>query len=369
MRNKNFLNEATSIAKSQKSRPASLTLTIAPADELFGIEDAEIIIKSEDRRLLQELMLESEVCKITGEHPKKIAKLLKEAHYYGSPPKKTEDGGLVYSNFTPNTLNLSDCPRATITALESFRESLISLVPDISEQMSDGFTDEQKYLLRMQRNFVDWVALGLFHRIFGLIPDLLSTDDCPLNDCTFKPQVLDTINVRTAEFQLITAGEKYIKSFAKRHSRAYLFNRPLDLFLNILKDSIDKGVASIIYGDKEYQNQKKVNKTRTMFKKFVTGGLEGKDREEVETHLYSEGWTGLVALALTPLYASRDEQHFKKLWDVYLTAKDIQSQHEAKLKPHLIDRKGDLYIVKSRGKRQKLKIYWEDEKLLVGSDS
>jgi hypothetical protein len=368
MHKKQFLNEIKSLSTEKYTRPATLTLKIAPADELVGVEATEIVIKSDDRRFLNELRIEAEICTQTGEHPTKLAKFLKENHNYGPPPKKTGKRGAVYTGFTPATLDLSDLPPSTITALQNFQDELTRFVPDISELMSDQFTDTQKYLLRIERTALCWIALGLFHRIFGAIPDVLSDDNCPLHETTFKTHVIDEINLKSAEFQLLTAGEKYIRDFAKKHNRDYPFNRPLDLFMKIFTDGIKKGVDSIMHGDENYEDKKEVNKARAMFKKFIKGSLEQTDRQTVEDHLFTEGWLGLVSLALAPHYASREETHFKKLWDVYLDARDAQASHTAALHKIVIDSTGNLSVVKPHNKRQKMTIYWEDDRLLLGPE-
>jgi hypothetical protein len=363
MRKKQFLNEVKSLSTEKYTRPATLTLQIAPADELIGVEPTELVLKSEDRRFLQELMIEAEICAQTGEHPTKLSKILKEGHIYGPPPKERGKQE-VYTSSTPATLNLSDHPPSTITALQNFQDELTRCVPDIPELLSNT----QKYLLRIERVALRWIALGLFHRIFRAIPDVLSDVDCPLHEHPFKTHILDAINLKSAEFQLLTAGDKHIRAFAKKHNRDYPFNRPLDLFMKIYRDDIEKGVGSIIHGDENYEGKKEVNKARAMFKKFVRGSLDPTESEPIKQHLFTEGWLGLVSLALAPLYHSRKEKHFKKLWDVYLDARDAQARNETALHKTVIDSTGNLYAVTNSNKRQRLEIYWEDDRLLLGPE-
>lgn len=364
---KKFLEEIKNLEQNHR-RPATLTLKIAPSDDLFDVQPTEIVIKSEDRAFLKELAREADYCARTGNPPEKLAKLIKEAHEYGPPPSKAEKDTLIYSSFTPHALNLSDCDDSKIIALQQFIDRLSSFVPDITEAISGGFTNEQKYILRFQKNTIRWLALGLFHRIFGGIPDVLADESCPLNNHPLKTQIINEINLRSAHFQLIAAGDKYIRDFVIKQGKFYPFSCPLELFLEIFRDSVERGNDSILYGEKDFSSKRKVAKAQAAFRRFIRGALEGREKTEVENSLLNEGWTGVVALALAPHYASRTETYFKALWDIYLDATDSQTKLKLNERSVIFDSEGNFFAVGPSNKRKQLKIYWQDDKLLLAPE-
>ncbi len=297
MRNKKFLDEVKTASNIPKA--------IAPRDGVG--KTVQFTFKSHDRRFLKELLIEAQTCIKTGEHPQKLAKLLHQGQNYSPSPKKDEDGSLIYSTTTADTLNLSGYPESTVTDLRCFMDEFTGFVPDILELVSDGFTDEQKYILLLQKCSLGWIALGLFHRIFGGIPDPINCEDCPLNNIFYKTQVLDAINVGFSEFQLITEGETYIREFAKKHHKEYSFAHPLDLFIQNFRQSVENSNNSILCGHTEYKDKKEIKKSHATLKKYVKGAIEIDQKEMIEKDLFSEGWPGIIVLALAPYYASRED--------------------------------------------------------------
>jgi hypothetical protein len=302
-------------------------------------------------------------CIATGKLPQKLNELIQESKNYGPPPRVDKNGNVTLKYFTPNRLNLCGYPEATIDSLQSFIEKFESFVPDVFEVISDGFTDEQKYLIQEHKGFFRWVSLGLFHKIFGGVPDFLNHENCPLKKGSMKDGVLLIVETQFAFFKLIEAGEKYIRECSKKYEKDYIFDSPLELFFETCRTDGENIFNSILVGSEDYTSRKKILKARATIKKYVKGNIEQEKSLQISGDPRYMDWRALIVLALAPLYASREEEHFKNLWDKYFGAVDELNKFQSKKPSFVIDPNASFYMVGPNNKHQKHHFCWQDNKL------
>jgi hypothetical protein len=279
MRNKNFLNEINALTE----------------------ETVTIRIKSDDKTLMRELLAESQDCVVTGKPPHKLIEMIQKSETHGPPPKVDENGGTTRTYFPPARLNLGGYPEVTIDSLERFIAQFESFVPEATDVISDGFTEDQKYLLRLQQGAFRWAALGLFHKIFGSIPDVLNDESCPLKKGSFKDEINLVVEAFFALFKLIEAGEKYIREYAKKCEKDYTFDSPLQLLIEIIKTDGENIFTETIAGTEDRTTPKELKKQHAIVKKYTRSVLERESLQTSGDPRYMD-WRVLIFLALAPHY-------------------------------------------------------------------
>lgn len=199
----------------------------------------------------------------------------------------------------------------------------------ISQQVDKVFceirpeNDDQKAYLVLLASHTSNRLLMLIWRIFGIIPDPTIHGACQLLSSEDKDYLHFLAQVDWAVFELIKLGESYIRQWAEATGEEYLFEKPLDLFLEILLYSIrsqilEDGPFAITPGWKHHKIPNKYsrgpqNDGRSRQRQFIRWlqGQESDLSDEIESELRANGWAEAF---LIPLRANRNCRSLKRLF-------------------------------------------------------
>ena len=145
------------------------------------------------------------------------------------------------------------------------------------------------------------------------------------------------VNADESWYQLVSAGEPYVRQWAKEHGYQYPFDSAEDLFLETLRISFEIDLTEgILCSDPPNWSRRQNRDHYRRWLKFLSDRFNGEPAEaEFESVLMTMSWKGYALSALRPLKA---QKRFARLWKRYFKA------HRP-----LIDFQGTA-------------IYWEDDK-------
>jgi hypothetical protein len=195
---------------------------------------------------------------------------------------------------------------------------------------------QRAWILSRQRF---WSARGLMlaFRLFGVIPDPTQRGGIIYED--FRPEDIAELKLMTdidyAIYQLLVVGDTLIQNLAASEGQDYPFDSPLDLFIEILRTAIHRGLTEDSPWDpepawripvipesphkktKDPGPEKIIRNMYRRFIKFLQGGFDGEPEEKTFVEAARKmGWSGYWILAL------RSHKHIrpvKKPWKDYIS--------------------------------------------------
>jgi hypothetical protein len=334
-----------------------IRITITPPldDEFIGDKTVTYELRCDNSEILKDTIAELEHFNRTGEPPRIFSSLINSTQHIPPPIKR---GSKVEHQISKQFIYLpSNIPDKVMNDLEIFKEKIRGYAKYDGVRLND-LTQEQKYSLIIRQSWISDYALGLFYRLIGGIPDVLSLPE--IRQRPFMNQMFLRLEVDAAFYELVKAGYSQIKRFSTKQDRNFLFKCPLDLFLETIKEGLQDGHDYILVGDKKFKSKKVIRNEFADFKRFFNGDYD--DLPEYDEHKqgFLEGeWYGLILLALKPLRHDRKQQQFKRLWGNYLAARQKLLDWELCQDQNQWNKKGELLVIGGHNRHKRVRFGWE----------